>query len=128
MAKIIYAATPFRLDSSKGSICDFIQLQGHFPIHPFYALPLDRYNYNNFSREEIMKVCYGMINLCDELWIFGLGSGSIDEWKKAGELKLPRRSLVKQFDPKWEEYLRNPKHARNAEIMREILDANNQIY
>ncbi len=35
MVKIIYAATPFRLEHLKNKICDFIQNKGHFPLHPF---------------------------------------------------------------------------------------------
>ena len=79
MVKIIYAVTPFRMENLKDKICDFIQDKGYFPLHPFNTLPMLRYNYNNFTREEIMKVCYGMVNIKDELWIFGLGFGSFDE-------------------------------------------------
>ena len=47
---------------------------------------MSRYNYKNFTREEIMKVCYGMINISDELWIFGVGSGSLDEFEYAKKI------------------------------------------
>jgi len=50
MAKIVYAATSFRMESLKDKICDFIQEQGNFPFHPFNALPMSRYNYKNFKR------------------------------------------------------------------------------
>jgi len=123
MAKIIYAATPFRMESLKDKICDFIQEQGHFPLHPFNALPMTRYNYRNFKRQDIMRVCYGMITLSDELWIFGLGSGSFDEWLKAGEIIIPRKSFVKQFDPLWQEYSKKEKYqvGRFKGILNEIL-------
>lgn len=39
MRKIIYAATPFRMENLTEKICDFIQDKGHFPLHPFNTLP-----------------------------------------------------------------------------------------
>ena len=110
MAKIIYAATPFRMEDKKEEICDFIQNQGHFPLHPFNTLPMSRYNYNNFSREDIMKVCYGMVNISDELWIFGIGSGSLDELTYAKKIQIPTKSFVKQFDPEWEWHSKKQKY------------------
>jgi len=70
-----------------------------------------------------MRLCYGMIILSDELWIFGLGSGSFDEWLKAGEIAIPRKSFVKQFDPLWQEYSKKEKYqvGRFKGILNEIL-------
>ena len=102
--KKIYASTPFRLANKINEICDFIQVQGHFPIHPFNALPLNRYSYDNFNRDDIMDVCYGLVDLSDELWIFGIGSGSLDEIKYAKFLQKPVESYIKQFDSDWEKY------------------------
>ncbi len=122
MRKVIYAATPFRMKDLKERICDFIQERGHFPLHPFNALPMSRYRYSNFTREEIMRVCYGLVELSDELWIFGLGSGSFDEWLKAKDIEIPRKSFVKVFDPKWEEYSQKVKYkSRYPGLLKEIL-------
>ena len=122
MRKFIYAATPFRMENLKEKICDFIQNKGHFPLHPFNTFPMSRYNYDNFTREEIMKVCYGVVKLSDELWIFGLGSGSFDEWLKAKEIEIPRRSFVKEFDPDWEEGSKKEKYGlKYPGLLKEIL-------
>lgn len=111
MEKIIYAATPFRMENLKEKICDFIQEQGHLPLHPFNTLPMSRYNYENFSREIIMKVCYEMVKISNELWIFGIGTGAFDEYLKAGEIIIPRKSFVKQFDPDWKEHSQKEKYS-----------------
>ena len=63
-----------------------------------------------------------MIKMSNELWIFGLGSGSFDEWLKAKEIKIPRRSFVKEFDPKWEEYSEKEKYKiKYPGLVKEIL-------
>ena len=38
MKEIIYAATPIRMTDRTDEICDFIEKQGYFPMHPFLAL------------------------------------------------------------------------------------------
>jgi hypothetical protein len=122
MKKIIYAATPFRIENLKDRICDFIQEKGHFPLHPFNTLPMSRYNYDNFTREEIMKVCYGLVNISNELWIFGIGNGSLDEFAKAREINLPTKSFVKQFDPLWKLQSEKEKyHPKYSKAIKEIL-------
>jgi hypothetical protein len=64
-----------------------------------------------------------MVKLSDELWIFGLGSGSFDEWLKAGEIEIPRKSFVKDFDSEWKERSKKPKYStgRFEGILDEIL-------
>lgn len=104
MKKIIYAATPFRMENLTERICDFIERRRHFPLHPLLALPYRRFNYDRYSRDQIYKVCFGLVDLSDELWIFGIGGGSFKEWLRAKEQGKPLRSFVKVFDPKWEEY------------------------
>ena len=124
MRKIIYAATPFRIENLKDKICDFIQDKGHFPLHPFNTLPMLRYNYDNFTREEIMKVCYGMIDISDELWIFGIGSGSLDEFEYAKKIIIPTKSFAKQFDPEFTWHSEKKKyHKKHSGILKEILAA-----
>lgn len=83
---------------------------------------MSRYNYDNFTKEEIMKVCYGLVRLSNELWIFRLGSGSFDEWLKAKEIIIPRKSFVKEFDPLLEEYSKKEKYGlKYPGLLKEIL-------
>ena len=110
MKKIVYAATPFRMENKIGEICDFIEQQGYFPLHPLLALPYDRYNYQRYSRENIYKVCFGLVDLSDELWIFGIGSGSFKEWTRAMEQGKPIKSFIKRFDKNWKEWADKEKY------------------
>lgn len=124
MSEIIYAATPFRMESQVGEICDFIEREWKFPFHPLLALPYDRYNYRRFSREDIFRVCFGMVDLSDGAWIFGIGSGSFKEWMRARDSGKPVRSFVKRFDADWEEWARKDKYrTQYAKVLAEILAA-----
>ena len=67
MKKIVYAATPFQLADLTNRICDFIESQNCIPLHPFNALPLERYNYDRYSKNEIYTVCFRLIDISDEL-------------------------------------------------------------
>ncbi|MDD5651497.1 MAG: hypothetical protein PHF86_13965 [Candidatus Nanoarchaeia archaeon] len=124
MSKVIYAATPFRMQYLRDKICNFIESKGNFPLHPLLALPYERFNYERHNRETIYRVCFGLVDLSNELWIFGIGTGSLEEWKHAKG--KPRYSFVKQFDPNWEEYIQKEKYnIKYKEILEEILLPNN---
>ncbi len=83
---------------------------------------MSRHNYDNFERKDIMNVCYGMIKISDELWIFGLGSGSLDEFEYARKIIKPTESFIKQFDPEWEEYSKKEKyHKKYPNTLKEVL-------
>ncbi|MFZ5955138.1 MAG: hypothetical protein ACOYT4_01830 [Nanoarchaeota archaeon] len=120
--KRIYAATPFRMERLINNICDFIESQGHFPIHPFLALPLERYNYERYPKEEIYQVCFDLVGITDELWIFGIGTGALTEYRKAKELKKPVKSYIKVFDSDWEERFKEKEFERYQKNFGEILD------
>ena len=122
MAKIVYAATPFRIEYKAEEICDFIEQQGCFPLHPLLALPYKRYNYDRFSKEDIYRVCFSIVDFSEELWIFGIGSGSFSEWSRAKEQEKPTRSFVKRFDPDWKEWSQKDKYqTKYKEILEEVL-------
>lgn len=122
MSKIIYAATPFRMQNLADKICDFIEEKGNFPLHPLLAMPYERYNYDRYSRDDIYRICFGLIDLSDELWIFGIGGGSFKEWIYAKEKGKPLKSFVKIFDPKWLEWMKKEKYQTNyKEVLEEVL-------
>ncbi len=122
MGKIIYAATPFRMENQRDKICDFIEEKGNFPLHPLLALPYKRYNYERHPKEQIYKVCFGLIDISDEVWIFGLGGGSLKEWAYAKEKNKETLSLVKQFDPSWKIWKNKEKYkTKYHELVEEVL-------
>lgn len=122
--KIIYAATPFRFSGELiEKICDFIEQTGNFPLHPLLTMPLKRYNYQRYSKDLIYKVCFGMVDLSEEVWIFGIGSGSLKEYQRARNMGKQVRSFVKRFDPNWEEWSQKRKYQKKyGDLVREILE------
>ncbi len=122
MSKVIYAATPFRMEYLRDQICNFIESKGHFPLHPLLTLPYERFNYERHDRETIYRVCFGLVDLSDELWIFGIGGGSLKEWLHAKESGKPTSSFVKQFDPHWKEWSTKEKYrTKYATVLEEVL-------
>ncbi len=107
---LIYAATPFRMQNLVEKICDFIESKGHFPVNPLKLMPIERYNYKRHLRENIYTVCFGLVDICPELWIFGIGAGSLKEYLRAKESGKQIRSFVKKFDPYWEESSQKEKY------------------
>ena len=107
---LIYGATPFRMVDQTKKIYDFIESKGHFPILPLLLLPPDKVNYQKYRREEIYRICFGLVDICDEVWIFGIGGGSLQEFERAKDSGKPVRSLVKRFDPDWEKRSQKEKY------------------
>ena len=75
-----YAASPDINKVKVDKICKYLIKQNMVPISPlhmfsFYAEDADR--------EYIMKTCRHLIDICDEVWIYGDSSGCIEEAKYA---------------------------------------------
>ncbi|MDD5700398.1 MAG: hypothetical protein PHH00_04425 [Candidatus Nanoarchaeia archaeon] len=121
MSKIIYAATPFRMGSQTGEICDFIGRQGHFPLSSLATVPYG--NVGDFPAEVLVRSSDGLIDLSDELWIFGIGDSTLREWVYAKDNRKPCRSLVKLFDYEWEERAKRERFAGYPGVAEEVLGA-----
>jgi len=100
----VYCAMPFRLKSKKKEIINFVKEHGYEPLHPFDILPPSEFNYDNYPRKNIMEMCFGLIDRCNQLWIFGLASGSIEEWLYARNTGKQTRSFVTKFDGEWKNF------------------------
>mgnify|MGYP001597138752 CR=1 FL=1 len=102
MAKVIYAAVPKRLAYCLSEIKKRIIDEGFFPLITLYAFPReDEEHYARF-KSEIKRITNDMVEKCDELWIFGIGRGSLKDYEHAKSIGKPVRSLLKDFDMEWE--------------------------
>lgn len=63
-------------------ICKYILRQGLLPISPLHLFKFIDHETPEL-REEIMQVCYRLIDICDEVWIYGENEGCKLERKYA---------------------------------------------
>lgn len=63
MTKLIYCATPSRLVHRSNDIMDFVTEQGYAPLHPFQALPCERFEGNTrIGRAKSMEWCCRLVH------------------------------------------------------------------
>lgn len=102
MSKLIYCASPSRLDKKKKEIMDFVTKKGHGPLHPFQSFPYERFEGNKrIGREKTIEWCLRLIKICDEFWLFGISEGTLEELNHALKIKKPVKYFL-EFDKDWE--------------------------
>ena len=105
MSKLIYCATPSRLVSKIIEIIDYVTNQGLAPLHPFQALPYERFEGNpHVGREKSMEYCRRLVEVCDEFWMFGISNGTLEELVHALKLGKTIRLNFEGFDIEWKKY------------------------
>ncbi|HII15971.1 MAG TPA: hypothetical protein HA362_06690 [Nanoarchaeota archaeon] len=108
MSKLIYCATPSRIvKSNKGmitQIMDLVTNQGYGPLHPFQALPYERYEGGPVGRDKSMEFCLRLVDISDELWMFGISNGTLMEVVRAQGREKPVELKFEGFDPQWKEF------------------------
>ena len=106
-------------------------------ILPISPLHLFAFEYDDSRREEILQVCFDLIDMCDEVWFYnynGLSKGQICELHYAmgdkfikGE-KPPNRCI--QMEKKNEKYEKNidtlKKMTTNYKLQRELMEPVNE--
>ena len=75
--KRVFISHPFSSDPEGNRvrvdiICHDLVKQGILPISPLH---LFSFMENDDNREEILQVCYRLIDICDEVWIYGDSEG-----------------------------------------------------
>ncbi len=75
--KRVFVSHPFASDPVGNRvrvdiICHDLVKQGILPISPLH---LFSFMENDDNREEILQVCFGLIDICDEVWIYGDSEG-----------------------------------------------------
>lgn len=77
-----YANDPEANKQSADNICRYVCRLGYLPLSPLHMFSFID-NENDYIRHQIMKVCYKLINMSDEIWIFGNSEGCQKELKYA---------------------------------------------
>ena len=75
--KRVFISYPFASDPEGNrkkvdSICRDLAGKGVLPISPLH---LFGFMDNDLQREEIMRVCFRLIDICDEVWVYGDSEG-----------------------------------------------------
>ena len=75
--KRVFISHPFTSDPEGNRvrvdiICHDLAKQGILPISPLH---LFSFMENDDNREEILQVCFRLIDICDEVWIYGDSEG-----------------------------------------------------
>lgn len=76
---LVYAACPSRLAHKTDAILEFVVHHGQAPLHPFQAFPYDLFEGGKPGRERTLEWCCRLIDVCDELWLFGISDGTLFE-------------------------------------------------
>ena len=96
--KRVFISHPYK-DDPKGNkkrvdtICrGFAEKDDILPISPLH---LFSFMENDDNREEILQVCFRLIDICDEVWIYGDSEGCRSEAKYAKSVGKPVRMVMR---------------------------------
>ena len=94
--KRVFISHPFSSDPEGNRvrvdiICHDLAKQGILPISPLH---LFSFMENDDNREEILQVCFRLIDICDEVWIYGDSEGCRSEAKYAKSVGKPVRMVM----------------------------------
>jgi len=112
--KLIYMAVPTRLVNGQESMekqMDVITKEGNAPLHPFQAYPYERYEGGPVGKVKTWEFCCRLIDIADEVYLFGIGHGTLNEVAYAIKKDKPIKLLMDVWDPDWKKHYatRTPK-------------------
>lgn len=94
-----YADCPEKNKKKVNEICRGLITQGYMPISPLHLFSfLDNDNF----REQILQICFDLIDLSDEVWVYGESEGCNMELEYALLINKPIKILT-GGDYNWEE-------------------------
>ena len=95
--KRIFISHPYK-DDPKGNkkLVDTIcrELEERDDILPISPLHLFSFMENDDKREEILQVCFRLIDICDEVWVYGDSEGCRREVKYAKSVCKPVKMVM----------------------------------
>jgi hypothetical protein len=105
MSELIYCAMPSRLIHKMKDIMDYVTNQGYAPLHPFQALPYERFEGNpKIGRIKAMEYCLRLIDISDKFYMFGVSNGTLEEVVHAIKIGKPVVLQFEAFDIDWKKF------------------------
>ena len=105
MSDLIYCAMPSRLIHRMKDVMDYVTGQGLAPLHPFQALPYERFEGNpKVGRIKAMEYCLRLVTIADKFYMFGVSNGTLEEVVYAIKIKKPVVLQFKGFDLEWQKF------------------------
>ena len=93
----VFISHPYK-DDPKGNkkLADTIcrELEERGDILPISPLHLFSFMENDDKREEILQVCFKIIDICDEVWVYGDSEGCRREAKYAKSVGKPVKMVM----------------------------------
>jgi hypothetical protein len=86
-----FSKDPITNKAKVDKLCCDILGEGYLPISPIHLFSFIK---NENQREEIIKMCFKLIELCDEVWVYGESEGCILEKEYA--LKINKKVMLKK--------------------------------
>ena len=86
-----YASDPIGNREKVDKICrDLLKNNICIPVSPLHMFG---YMDNDDHRKEVLEVCFRVISVCDEVWVYGCSSGCNQEIRIAEQLGKPVKEL-----------------------------------
>jgi hypothetical protein len=94
--KRVFISHPFTSDPEGNRvrvdiICRDLVKQGILPISPLH---LFSFMEDDLQREEMLQVCFRLIDICDEVWVYGDSEGCRREAKYAKSVGKPVKMVM----------------------------------
>ncbi len=90
-----YRSNPERNKQMADAICKYLSRKGFLPISPLH---LFSYMQDDSRRQEILEVCKRLIDISDEVWVYGDSAGCLEEMRYAKRTGKPVRILFEPTD------------------------------
>ncbi|NGN65528.1 hypothetical protein G5C51_16690 [Streptomyces sp. A7024] len=92
---LVYVACPSRMASRADEFQNVVVEGGHAPLNPFLAFPYPLFEGGPPGRERTLEWCCRLIDICDEVWLFGISAGTLFEVQHL--LSRGRRKDLRDF-------------------------------
>ena len=87
-----YSGDPIENMEKVNKVCKDVWDSGYIPVSPLH---LFSFMNNDNDRLEILKMCYRLIDSCDEVWIYGKSRGCNAERDYANSNKVNKKVVLK---------------------------------